>query len=162
MDEEKEVTEVKKEDAGSPQVPVTNKQSSPEMEAEIERRAQLRASDILSKRGDKVRPLEDRVKELEVINESLKETQLKTTAEKFGLTVEQVKSLGISDPAKVEAIATTFGKTKRQAEPDFQPDSNKTAGGSGELTAEMVSKMTPDEKFQRRKEITEMRKNLFK
>ena len=145
----------------------SEKQSSKETlkfsEEDMEKEVKKRVSDVLAKRGDKVLPLEERVKNLETENLVLKEARLKDVAKAYGLTLEQVKEIGLDDPNKVEKLAQLFGKAQEQTKPSdkvekptIKPDSGKTIGGTGELTPEMVSKMSPEERFQRRSEIAKL------
>lgn len=110
---------------------------------DLEREVLKRVSDIQAKRGDKVKPLEERVQTLESENKTLKEAKLKDTATRFGLTVEQVKEAGIDDPSRVEALAKLFGKTTALKD-DPIPDSNETLGG-GKYSWETVNAMSHKE-----------------
>jgi len=104
---------------------------------DIEKEVQKRVSDILAKRGDKAKTLEERLTILETENKSLKDSHLSATASKYGLTVEQVKQVGVDNPERLEQLAALFGKkndASTEASPKGvlpkAPDSGKTSGGS--------------------------------
>ncbi len=156
-----------KQDASSASSSAESGQSS-QLDPEVEKEVQKRVSNILAKRGDKAKTLEERVNVLETENKTLKEQRLAETAGKYGLTVEQIQQIGVDNPAKLESLANLFGVKPKTAEtstttagtttsPPTKPvphaDSGKTVGGSGSLTAEQVSKMSPQEQHRRQKEI---------
>jgi NCAIR mutase (PurE)-related protein len=133
VDDAKVTQDVKKDEAvpSSEKSSEVKEQSSQEKskvsEVDIEKEVQKRVSDVLAKKGDKAKTLEERMQTLEAENQSLKDARLKDMASKLGIDVEQVKKVGITEPEKVEALAKLFGKTERQ--PDAKPDSGKTLGG---------------------------------
>ena len=137
MDEEKEAA-VEKTDESSEKTPAVEKPSSQkphQFSKEEEAEVQKRVSDILAEKGDKAKDLEGRVGVLESENKTLKEERLSSTAERFGLTLEQVKEAGIDDPAKVEALAKLFGKTGDEVpKPSTQKVDPGTTDGGEELT----------------------------
>jgi len=117
-------------------------------EEDFEKEVQKRVSDIQAKRGD------ERIS-LEAENKTLKESILTATATEFGMTLEQVKAVGISDPAKVKAFAEAVLSGKKQEQtgpPSIFTDPGGSAGGGGRIykQGEAVksldpSKMTPQE-----------------
>ena len=133
MDEEKKADEVEKDEAkaSSDDTSTVAKPSSqkPEFTKEQEEAVRKRVSDVLSEKGDKVKPLEAKLEEQAKFIETLQVERLEAMATKFGLTVEKLKEAGIDDPKTVEAYATLFGKTGDEKKDDFIPDSGKTEGG---------------------------------
>ena len=110
-DEKQEITSV----AGSDTKEQSSKEPKlPETIAEFNDAIKKAVSDYASKRGDRTKTLEERVNALETEKKTLVEAQLASTASKYGLTVEQVRSLGIDDPSKIEAVANLFGQTPKQ------------------------------------------------
>ena len=81
------------------------------------------------------------------------ESGINTLATKHGVSAEVLKSkatkFGITDMTAIEELAEVMPK-KIVAE---KPDSGKTTGGTSQLTPEMVARMSPDERYARRKEI---------
>jgi len=145
VDEEKE-NQDEKTDVTSPDSSLEKNKPSlqkPEFTKEQEKEVQDRVAAILAKKGDKAKTLEEQVEEQGKTIKSLQADKLKATAERFGLTVEQVSDAGIIEPSKVEALAKLFGKTQESAvKPpldDPKPDSNVSIGG-GELTEEQKLK----------------------
>ena len=160
-----------KQDESSVKSSETKEQSSETItltKEQLEKEAQRRASDILARRGDKAKTLEDRVNALETENQALKKAQLESTAKKYGLTVEQVEALGIKESSNLEAVANLFSKKEEQAkEPEtkkktvtpvtlIKVDSGTTSGGSGDLTPEQVKGMSPQDILNKRKEIAKL------
>jgi hypothetical protein len=178
MADETNVVKDEKQEVTSESGSETKKDSSqeelqlPKTLEEYRKAIQKNVSDYMAKRGDKAKTLEERVNTLESENKALKKSQLEATAKKYNLKVEQVESLGIDDPSKLEAMANLFTKTTETPTtepPPAQPskpvpnkvDSGKSSGGSdGKLTPEIVAKMSADEKFARRVEIDALLNNL--
>ena len=135
MTDETKTNQDKTQDASSVVSSDASKPSS-ETTPDIEKEVQKRVSDILAKRGDKAKTLEERLTILETENKSLKDSHLSATASKYGLTVEQVRQVGVDNPERLEQLATLFGKTPATSTKASKgitpkaPDSGKTSGGS--------------------------------
>jgi len=113
-------------------------------EEDVNKRAQQIASDILSKRGDKAKTLEDRVKELEERNKMLVDKQLEAAAQKYNMTIEDVRDIGIDNPEQLDKvgakISAALGKTQEQTKQTFRVDSAKNVGGRSESRADVISR----------------------
>jgi len=131
VDDEKKVQD-EKTDVKSPEPsPEADKQSlqKPEFTKEQEAEVTKRVSDALSQKGDKVRPLEDRIKVLETDNVKLKDKEFATEAGRFGLEVDKLKEAGITDSSKIETYANLFGKVAEKPKVIPKADSGETSGG---------------------------------
>lgn len=127
--------EVKPEAKSADQKPKSDKpQMTPEIEKWVEREVHNRYTAKLAKDGDKVKTVEERLSQLETENQALKDERLEAEAVQYGLTVEQLKEHGITDPKKVKALASLFGKpVSHVEEPAKQPikvDSGQNVGGA--------------------------------
>ncbi len=87
----------------------------------------------------------------EKLTKAEKEAQLREVATKHGITLDEVKELGV-DPAVLDTLLTKFLKKGQAAEEpkndewfNFKPDSGTTAGGSGRLTNESAKRMSFEE-----------------
>ena len=128
-----------------------------ELTKEQEKMVEDRVAAILAKKGDKAKELEERLRVVETVNKEFQDEKFATVAARYGLEVEKLNEMGITEPAKIEAYASLFGKTAETGKFIQKADSGKTSGGSGELTPEMIANMSPDERFERRKEIAKIK-----
>ena len=114
--------------------------STPEKKPETVTKAQAdkMVEDALKREGGRInKTMEERLKTLEDENLSLRDERLATVGGEFGLTLEDIKEMGIDDPAKLKEMATKFGKT---ATPPAKFDSGRTVGG-GLSDADFVKKL---------------------
>lgn len=136
VDDEKEATEVKG-DVSSTDTPAVDEKSS-QFTKEQEEAVRKRVSDELAKRGDKAKTMEERLAAVESDNKRLRDAQLANAATKYGISVDKLREVGITDPDKVEAYARVFGKTGDTPKDDPIPDSGKTMGGGRTFTIEQI------------------------
>ena len=138
MDDDKKAEVEGQDDKSSVVIAEADKQSSPKKrevtDEELETLANKRASDILAKKGDKAKSLEDRVLSLETENKTLKDARLSDVATKYGIPVEKMKEIGIDDPNRIETLAQLFGgkKSDEQSKITSTPDPGDISGsGTG-------------------------------
>jgi len=119
----------------------------------------LYTEDDLRERGRDDASLAQRRKELEEREGKIKETEVKLKWQpvitKYGQErADKIKEAGL-EPTQIELIAELLGSKVVPIPP--KADTGETSGGTGELTPELVAKMSPDEKFTNRKEIAKMK-----
>jgi len=89
----------------------------------------------------------------EKLTKAEKEAQLREVASKHGVTLDEVKELGI-EPTVLDTLLTKFLKKEQKEEPkndewfNFKPDSGVTSGGTGRLTNDSAKRM-PFEEFEK-------------
>ena len=115
--------------AGKQSSDSSEKQSSIELSKEQEAEVTKRVSDKLAAKGDETKTLEGRVKTLESENQKLNESALTRTADKYGLTLEEVKKMGIDDSDRLDEFAKLFGKEKKPGVLTEEPDGGEGSGG---------------------------------
>ena len=108
----------------------------------VKTEAQL-LSDKKAEEGRTLKALEERLRLVETENQILKDNRLADAAEKYGLSMEQVKEIGIDNPERLEKTATTFGALRRASQ-TFTPDSGKTVGGSRYSESQIASMSIAD------------------
>lgn len=131
--------EVKTEETPSEPTPKETK-PSPKTEPETyTKESQAKAvEDALKREGGRInKTMEERVKFLETDNTNLRDVNLANAGKEFGLTLEDVRGMGIKDPSKVAEIAAKFGKT---ATPSLKLDPGTTTGGGKEMPAKATDK----------------------
>ena len=117
------------------------KKPSPKAEPETYTQAQADklVEDALKREGGRInKTMEERVNFLETENLTLKDGRLTDAGKEFGLTLEDIKGMGIDNPTKVAEIAAKFGKT---ATPPLKLDPGTTTGGGKEMPESAKGKM---------------------
>ena len=134
-DETSDVDDSQVDESGSQEVkPKIEKQSpktlTPELKKMVEKLAQDRYTEKLAKDGDVAKILEDKVEKQSEFIQTLQDERLAETAEKYGLSLDDVKEAGITDPNKIKALAKIFGKSEGEVVKPPRVDSGANSGGS--------------------------------
>jgi len=108
---------------------------------------------------DKVRSIESRERDLtkreaqlesdkKAIAEANAEAMVVEVALKYGLSIETLENLGITDREQLDKVAGAIATSKpppKEGEGELTPDSGISSGGEHTPTAEELEKMTPEQ-----------------